>query len=89
MHYSELQSQAFLRADLENLLRAIRRTNEALVSHLADRDVQAYRLGFDAALEAVATALNVRLDPFEPVHNSRGMGPLVSSEARNRNSPRR
>lgn len=75
MHYSDLQSQTFLRADLENLLRAIRRTNDALASHLADHDVQVYRLGFDAALLAVATALNVRLDPFEAVHNHMGMGP--------------
>lgn len=70
MHYSQIQTQAFLRADLENLLQAIQLASEALVSHLDERDVQFYRLGFDTALKAVATALNVRLEPGSAVHES-------------------
>jgi hypothetical protein len=82
MHYSELQSQTFLRADLENALRAIKRTNDALASNSSDPKVKMYTLGFDAALLAMATFLNVRLDPFEAVHNRVGMGTVVPREPR-------
>jgi hypothetical protein len=57
-----VRSEVFLREDIKNMLRAIDGANQGLAAHLPVHDVTIYRAGFAAALQAVATAFDVRLD---------------------------
>jgi hypothetical protein len=56
-----ITSQTFLRADLENLLNALAKAHARTNSRDAVTDA-AYGHGFGDALEAVATALNIRIE---------------------------
>ncbi len=60
-----VQTQAFWRRDIGNVLRAVRRANQPL-TRAADPSAQAYCAGFCAALDAVALAFDIELTPAEP-----------------------
>lgn len=62
MNRIPVRSEVFLREDIKNMLRAIDGANQSLAVHLPVHDVTIYRAGFAAALQAVATAFDVRLD---------------------------
>ena len=59
------QTETYLRADIENTLRAISQVNSALVNGLPVREVLIYNAGFRAAIAACATAFGVDL-PLVP-----------------------
>ncbi len=61
-----IRHEVFFREDIRNLLRAIDSANAALAVHLPTSQVAIYRAGFVAALQAVALALDVRLDIRAP-----------------------
>ena len=63
MNRIPVRTEIFLREDIKNVLRAIDGANQALAAHVPMHDVTVYRAGFAAALDAVATAFDVRLDP--------------------------
>lgn len=56
---SNLQRDVYLRSDINNALKAIKNTNEAVMRRLSSPEGNAYRDGFNAALESVALAFNI------------------------------
>jgi len=66
MAQNDIRHEVFFREDIKNLLRAIDSANAALAVHLPTSQVAIYRAGFVAALQAVALALDVRLDVRAP-----------------------
>ena len=53
-------SDVFVKEDLRSVLQALLATNETL-AQMAGADVQQYRYGFSAAVAAVATAFDIKL----------------------------
>ena len=53
-------SDVFVKEDIRSVLQALLATNETLAS-MAGADVQQYRYGFSAAVAAVATAFDIKL----------------------------
>ena len=53
-------SDVFLKEDVRSVLQALLATNETL-AQMAGADVQQYRYGFSAAVAAVATAFDIKL----------------------------
>ncbi len=66
MAQTGIRHEVLFREDIKNLLRAIDSANAALAVHLPTSQVAIYRAGFVAALQAVALALDVRLDVRAP-----------------------
>lgn len=66
MAQNGIRHEVLFREDIKNLLRAIDSANAALAVHLPTSQVAIYRAGFVAALQAVALALDVRLDVRAP-----------------------
>jgi len=60
------RSELFMRADIENMLRAIDQANAQLAVQIPIHQVAIYRSGFAAALSAVARAFDVSLDQRDP-----------------------
>lgn len=58
-----VRSEVFVRGDIENILRAVERANEALAAQLPAGEAASYRAGFSAALRAVAAGFGISLDP--------------------------
>lgn len=58
-----IQSEVFLRQDIENILQAIDRANASLAKNLPVAEVAIYRAGFLSAMQAVAAAFDVALEP--------------------------
>ena len=56
-----IQSEVFLRHDIESILEAIDGANAELAAQIPGPDVEIYRAGFTAALRAVATAFHISL----------------------------
>ena len=56
-----VQTQAFWRQDIANVLRAVQRANLPL-SRASNPSAQAYCAGFNAALDAVGLAFDIVLD---------------------------
>jgi len=54
-------SDVFIKEDVRSVLQALLATNETL-GQMAGADVQQYRQGFAAAIAAVATALDIKLE---------------------------
>lgn len=59
MFASRVTSQAFLKADLENILRGIVRARRPRQHRVQDADAEAYWEGFTDAIECVAAALDI------------------------------
>ena len=53
-------SDVFVKEDIRSVLQALLATNETL-AQMAGADVQQYRFGFSAAVAAVATAFDIKL----------------------------
>ena len=53
-------SDVFIKEDIRSVLQALLATNETL-AQMAGADVQQYRYGFSAAVAAVATAFDIKL----------------------------
>lgn len=53
-------SDVFVKEDIRSMLQALLATNETL-AQMAGADVQQYRYGFSAAVAAVATAFDIKL----------------------------
>lgn len=53
-------SDVFIKEDVRSVLQALLATNETL-AQMAGADVQQYRYGFSAAVAAVATAFDIKL----------------------------
>jgi hypothetical protein len=53
-------SDVFVKEDIRSVLQALLATNETL-AQMAGADVQQYRYGFSAAVAAVATAFDIKL----------------------------
>jgi hypothetical protein len=53
-------SDVFVKEDIRSVLQAILATNETL-AQMAGADIQNYRYGFSAAIAAVATAFDIKL----------------------------
>ena len=62
MNLPRIRSEVFLREDIQNILTAIDQANAALAVHLPIAEVAIYRMGFAAALRAVAAAFDVVLE---------------------------
>jgi len=63
-----VRTEIFYREDIRTMLQAIDEANGALMMQLQGRhDVSEYRAGFAAAVQAVATAFDVSLEPQGPV----------------------
>lgn len=77
-----IQSEVFLRHDIENILRAIDSASGDLVDHAAGDEVKVYRDGFRAALRSVATALHIQLEPTATWSVSRSSQVLLFDEER-------
>lgn len=54
-------SDVFIKEDVRSVLQALLATNETL-GQMAGADVQQYRQGFAAAIAAVATAFDIKLE---------------------------
>lgn len=50
--------------EVENILRAVDSANHCFAANVSTHEAELYRAGFRAALQAVATAFDVRLDPM-------------------------
>ncbi len=61
-----VRTEVFWREDIQSILRAIDRANASLAAHLPLAEVAIYRAGFAAALQAVATSFDVRLESAPP-----------------------
>ena len=62
-------SDVFVKEDMRSVLQALLATNETLASQMGSSDIQNYRYGFSAAIAAVATAFDIKLerpDPWRP-----------------------
>ena len=57
-----MRTEFYVRDDIENILRAINRANRDLSSLLGSAEVDLYRAGFVAALQALAEAFNVQFE---------------------------
>ena len=66
MEKPEVRSNTFLRHDIQSILRAIDAGNAELATYLPVPEVAIYRAGFVAALQAVAKAFDVHLEPQSP-----------------------
>lgn len=62
MNLPRIQSEVFLREDIHNILTAIDQANAALAVRLPLAEVAIYRMGFAAAMRAVAAAFDVVLE---------------------------
>lgn len=63
-----VRTEIFYREDIRTLLQAIDEANSALLKQLqGQHQVSAYRAGFAAAVQAVATAFDVSLEPQTPM----------------------
>ena len=58
-----IQSEVFLKQDIAHILHGIDRANADLATNLPVAEVAIYRAGFLAAIEAVAAAFDVALEP--------------------------
>lgn len=58
---ANLQRDVFLRSDIKNSLEAIKHANAAPLSRLRSGEGEAYREGFNAAIESVAIAFNIEV----------------------------
>jgi len=65
----KIRSEVFLREDIQSILRAINAANAELAARVANQETEVYRAGFVDALQAVATALHVRLSS-QPIEDS-------------------
>ena len=54
-------SDVFVKEDIRSVLQALLATNETLAT-MVGADVQQYRYGFAAAIAAVATAFDIKLE---------------------------
>jgi hypothetical protein len=65
-----MRTEVYVRDDIENVLKAIDQANRDLITLVRSTEADIYRSGFAAALQAVATAFNVRLtsEPRNPDH---------------------
>lgn len=61
------QRDLYFRSDIKNTLEAIGQANKALTRRIQTAEADAYRDGFNAALECVATAFNLELSGNETV----------------------
>ena len=61
MNHTIRGSDVFVKEDIRSVLQAILATNETLGQQIQSADIQNYRYGFSAAIAAVATALNIKL----------------------------
>ena len=61
----QVRTELFYREDIRTLLQSLDGANAALLTRMQGQQAAAYRAGFAAAMEAVATAFGVRLDPPE------------------------
>jgi hypothetical protein len=70
----KIQSEVFLREDIRNILRAIDRANSAAPASLetGQAELAAYRAGFAAAVQAVATAFDLSVEQHLP-ESDRGL----------------
>ncbi len=50
--------------EVQAIIRAVDSANHCIAANVPVHDAQLYRAGFRAALQAVATAFDVRLDPM-------------------------
>jgi len=60
MNHTIRGSDVFVKEDIRSVLQALLATNETL-AQMAGADVQQYRYGFSAAVAAVATAFDIKL----------------------------
>lgn len=60
MNHAIRGSDVFVKEDIRSVLQALLATNETL-AQMAGADVQQYRYGFSAAVAAVATAFDIKL----------------------------
>jgi hypothetical protein len=58
-----IESEVYLKRDIENILQAIDRANACLAKNLPIAEVAIYRAGFLSAMQAVAAAFDVALEP--------------------------
>ena len=56
-----IQSEVFLKADIENILNSIDEAVADLAVNLPFQEVAIYRMGFAAAMQAVAKAFDIEL----------------------------
>ncbi len=61
MNHTIRGSDVFIKEDVRSVLQALLATNETL-GQMAGADVQQYRHGFAAAIAAVATAFDIKLE---------------------------
>ena len=54
-------SDVFVKEDVRSVLQALLATNETLAQQMPGADIQHYRYGFSAAIAAVATAFEIKL----------------------------
>jgi hypothetical protein len=62
MKERRLESEVFLRNDVENILRAINAANLGIAQHISDPSAAIYRAGFTDAVKAVAMALHIEIE---------------------------
>lgn len=55
-------SDVFIKEDVRSVLQALLATNETLGQQIQSADIQNYRYGFSAAIDAVATAFDIKLE---------------------------
>ena len=55
-------SDVFIKEDVRSVLQALLATNETLGQQIQSADIQNYRYGFAAAIAAVATAFDIKLE---------------------------
>jgi len=66
MMYRRIQSNILMKSELENILRSIWTAHNGLAGALQERDVQIYRAGFHAALQAVGLGVGVEWEDLPP-----------------------
>lgn len=58
-------SDVFIKEDVRSVLQALLATNETLAAQMQSADIQNYRYGYAAAIAAVATAFDIKLQKPE------------------------
>lgn len=86
------RSEAFVRDDIRNILRAIQVANSSMGRFINQDDLTAYQAGFESAILAIATAFDLDMatearpatlgepQPFRVLHESPGSNPMLATE---------
>lgn len=75
----KIQSEVWLREDIRQVLNAIDAANVELAANLPIREVAIYRAGFRSAVQAMATAFDVQVEPKHEANEVK----LLSTDSEN------